>query len=585
MQEQLRQPIVTILGHVDHGKTTLLDKIRQTTVAEKEPGQITQSIGASQVPANVIYRLCGPLLEKFRFQITVPGLLFIDTPGHEAFTTLRKRGSAIADLAVLVVDVAEGLKPQTIESLEILKAEKTPFLIAVNKIDRVQGWQANENAAFLASYESQSATTQAAFEEAFYKVLEQVSRHGFACDRYDRVTDFRKTVAAVPTSGRTGEGIPDLLAILVGLAQTFLKEQLQFTELAQGSVLEVKETTGLGTTLDVILYDGILHKGDVLIVGGQKPQMAKIKALLMPEPMREMRTEKKFRQTNEARAACGVKISAPGLEGIVAGAPIRATSNKTEAEELLAEFERERKEVEIMRDEQGLILRADTIGGLEALETLFKNWPIREAMLGSPGREAFMHADANTDPFYRVLVAFNVPISDEVRQLAKDGKIGLIESNIIYHLVEDYQKWRTTTQDELLKSRLEGLTRPCKIRILPGYVFRASNPAIAGCEVTGVVKQGFVVFTPERGKIGTIMQVQKEGKNVEQAVTGERVAISIEGPTIGRQVDEGDVLYTDLTSEEYRKLRELSEFLSATEQSVLQEIFELKRKADPRFGL
>jgi translation initiation factor 5B len=585
MQEQLRQPIVTILGHVDHGKTTLLDKIRQTAVAEREPGQITQSIGASQIPASVISKICGPLLDRFKIKITVPGLLFIDTPGHEAFTTLRKRGSAIADLAVLVVDIAEGIKPQTLESLEILRAEKTPFVIAVNKIDRIQGWRSTENASFLSSYEQQSDLTKTSFEEAFYKILEQISRQGFACDRYDRIADFQKTIAAVPTSGRTGEGIPDLLAILAGLAQSFLKEQLKLTELVQGSVLEVKETPGLGTTLDAIIYDGILRKGDFIVVGGQKPQMAKIKALLMPEPMRELRIEKKFQMVDNAAAACGVKIAAPGLEGIVSGAPIKATPDKAQAEQLLKEFEHEREEVEIVREEQGLILKADTIGGLEALEVLFKSYPIREATLGSPAREAVMHADANQDPLYRVLIAFNVPIGDEARKLANDRKITIIESNIIYHLVEDYQKWCKQTQAELLKAKLEGLPRPAKIRLLPGYVFRASNPAIAGCEVTGVAKQGFELFKSERGNVGKILQVQKEGKTVEQVITGERAAISIDGPTIGRQVDEGDILYTDLTSDEYRRLKELSQFLSTSEQSVLQEIFELKRKTDPRYGL
>jgi len=585
MQEQLRQPIVTVLGHVDHGKTTLLDKIRQTAVVEREPGQITQSIGASQVPASVIHKLCGSLLDKFKFKIIVPGLLFIDTPGHEAFTTLRKRGSAIADLAVLVVDIVEGIKPQTLESLEILRAEKTPFVIAVNKIDRLQGWRPVENSSFLDSYEQQSELTKTSFEEAFYKILEQISSHGFACDRYDRIADFKKTIAAVPTSGKTGEGIPDLLAILAGLAQAFLREQLALTELVQGSVLEVKETPGLGMTLDVIIYDGILRKGDWIVAGGQNPQVAKIKALLMPEPLRELRIEKKFQMVDSAAAACGVKVAAPGLEGIVSGVQIRATPDKSKAEQLRKEFEQERAAIEVMREEQGLILKADTIGGLEALEVLFKEYPIREATLGSPTREAVMHADANTDPLYRVLIAFNTLISDEVRKLAKDRKIAIIESNVIYHLVEDYQKWCKQAEEEMLRTKLEGLPRPAKLRILPGYVFRASNPAIAGCEVTGIAKQGYLLFKAERGQVGKILQVQKEGKTVEQVITGERAAISIEGPTIGRQIDEGDILYTDLTSEQYRRLKELSQFLSTSEQSVMQEIFELKRKTDPRFGL
>jgi len=136
----LRQPIITVLGHVDHGKTTLLDKIRKTAIAAKEAGGITQAIGTTEIPTNVIKTLCGKLLERFKIKLIISGLLFIDTPGHEAFTTLRKRGGSIADLAILVIDINEGIMPQTIESLEILKVSRIPFIIALNKIDRIKGW-------------------------------------------------------------------------------------------------------------------------------------------------------------------------------------------------------------------------------------------------------------------------------------------------------------------------------------------------------------------------------------------------------------------------------------------------------------
>jgi translation initiation factor 5B len=586
MQEvKLRQPIVTILGHVDHGKTTLLDTIRQTAIAAREPGQITQSIGASAIPSSVLEKLCGPLLNRFKFKVTVPGLLFIDTPGHEAFTSLRKRGGALADLAVLVVDISEGLKPQTIESLEILRAEKTPFLVAVNKVDRIQGWRpAKGVSSFLENFQLQSDSAKQNVEEAFYKVIAQLSEHGFSADRFDRVADFRKTVAAVPAAGKSGEGIPELLAVLVGLAQAFLKEQLKLTEEAKGSVLEVKEAPGLGMTIDTIIYDGILKRGDWLVVGGTTPFATKIRALLEPAPMREMRAEKKFQQVQEVRAAAGVKIAAPELEKATSGAEVRTAADEKSAKAMLAELEKEIKEREIVTEREGIVLKADTIGSLEAMLILFKDYPIKEATLGSPARESLIHAEANSDPFNRIIMAFNVPVGDEILHLAKDRNVGILQSNIIYHLLEEYRKWKAKTEEDLRKKELEGVTRPAKIKLLPGFTFRASGPAVVGVEVAGLLRP-CQLFKPAKGPIGSLRQIQAEGKTIAEATQGMRVAVSIEGPTVGRQIQENDTLYSDISTEEYKKLKQFSDLISEAEKSLLPEIFAEKRKLDPRFGL
>ena len=320
-KESIRSPICVVVGHVDHGKTTVLDKIRGSAVVLKEPGAITQTISSTFIPKETIKKVCGPLLDKFKFNITVPGLLFIDTPGHEAFTTLRRRGGNIADLAILVIDINEGLMPQTIESIEILKNEKTPFLVAMNKIDKIQGWRSGEKS-FLKNYDEQNENTKNIFEEKFYSVISQLSQHGFGSDRFDRVTDFRTTLASIPISAKTGEGVPELLAVLIGLSQQFLKDKLVVTDTAKGNVLEVKETTGLGNTLDVILYDGMLNKNDYLVIGGRNPKITKIKALFLPEALSDIRTEKKFMSVDRCYSACGVKIAAPNLEDVRSGVPI-----------------------------------------------------------------------------------------------------------------------------------------------------------------------------------------------------------------------------------------------------------------------
>ena len=580
----LRQPIIVTLGHVDAGKTSLLDRIRQTAVASKEAGGITQSIGTSEIPSSVLKTICGPLLQKFKFELKVPGLLFIDTPGHEAFTTLRRRGGSIADLAILVVDIVEGLMPQTIESIDILKSTKTPFVVAMNKIDRVNGWKLLDDY-FLENYRLQSDDVQQEFEKKFYEVVQQFDRQGLAVERFDRISDFKKTIAAVPLSSKTGEGVAGLLTILVGLAQQFLTEQLVTKEESAGMILEVRDFTGLGKTIDAIIYNGTLAKNDYLVIGGKTPQIAKIRALLIPEPLRDMRTEKKFRSVDEVNAAAGVKISAPGLDEVIAGSPIRTAKTFEEAERLLEDLEKEKEEAEIHTESEGLILKADTIGSLEALINIFKNHPIKEASIGSIGKKDVIKAEANQNKTYKIVIGFNSQINAEAETLAKDKGIKIMTSDIIYRLIEDYDKWQEAEQESTKKKEIEGLPRPAKIKLLPGCVFRANNPAIVGCEVAGGLLKAGSSLMKDGKNVGEVKQVQSQGQNIEEAKNGEKIAVSIIGPTVGRQIEEGDLLFVDIGSEEYKKLKKNEQFLTGTEKQALQEIFEIKRKTDPRYGL
>ncbi|MDD4126950.1 MAG: translation initiation factor IF-2, partial [Methanomicrobium sp.] len=268
-KNSIRTPIVCVLGHVDHGKTSLLDKIRGSSVVNAEEGAITQHIGATIVPLEAIEEMSGT---KGKMNFDVPGLLFIDTPGHHAFTTLRSRGGALADMAILVVDINEGFQPQTIEALHILRNFKTPFVVAATKIDRIHGWRKTPNAPFMTCYNAQNERVQMILETKTYELVGKLSEEGFNCERYDRIKDFQKNIAIVPISGITGEGLPDLLMVMVGLAQRYMTENLKLTVEGPGvgTVLEVKEERGLGTTLDVILFDGTLNVGDEIVVGGNE---------------------------------------------------------------------------------------------------------------------------------------------------------------------------------------------------------------------------------------------------------------------------------------------------------------------------
>ncbi|RLJ01866.1 MAG: translation initiation factor IF-2 [Candidatus Aenigmatarchaeota archaeon] len=571
---RIRQPIISVLGHVDHGKTTLLDRIRESAVASKDAGGITQYIGASEVPVDVIKEICGKLAEGKRIEI--PGLLLIDTPGHEAFSTLRKRGGSIADLAVLVIDIRDGFKPQTDESLMFLKEFKTPFVVAATKIDTITGWRKHDGWCFLDSYREQSSDVKRELDGAIYQLMGELSERGFSSDRFDRVQDFTKNVAIVPVSGITGEGLPDLLMMLVGLSQKFLADRIEVKEeRGFGNVLEVKEVKGLGTTIDVILYDGVMRKNDYLVIGGEKPLVTQIRALLKPRELGEIRVEKSFVRVDEVCAAAGLKVAAPNLENVIPGSPFRSVRSRGEAEVAAKEMEEEVESVEIESEGEGVILKADTLGSLEALIRMIKdrNVPIRKAKIGDVTRRDVMEIKSISDPMKRAILAFNVNVSDEAKEISEGVKI--FQSPVIYRLIEEFEEWQEKAEEERRKDELSKVTRPGKIRFLPGYVFRQRKPAIIGCEIeAGVTRPGYNLV--KDGKIiGKIEQIQKEGTNIHLAEKGDRVAISIDGPTVGRQIEEGDILYNAISKKDLKKLRELEKYLTPSERELLDEIEEL----------
>lgn len=578
MPMPIRQPIISVLGHVDSGKTTLLDRIRGSAIAPGEAGGITQHIGASEVPIENVRNSCGILLEKMKVDVKIPGLLFIDTPGHEAFTTLRRRGGSIADLAILIVDINEGFQKQTDESLMFLKEFKTPFVVAATKIDRLLGWRSEENACFLAGFASQDARAQDELEEKLYRIVGQLGEKGFKSERYDRVEDFAKAICIVPVSSVTGEGVPDLLVLLTGLAQKYLEKRLEVSEgMGKGTILEVREYRGLGTTIDVILYDGIIKRGDTMVIGGSGILVTKVKALLKPEPLKEMRVERVFQPIESASAASGVKISAPDLTGVIAGSPVRFVRSERGEREAIKDVEKEIEEVEIETENQGVIIKADTLGSLEGLIKTLKGLkiPIRKAKVGSILRNEVMEASGMKKP---VIFAFNVPVLPDAEEAAKKLEVKLFRSNIIYRLIEDYQKWEADMKKSAETRLIESVIHPGRMVILRGYVFRQSKPAIFGVEVVaGMIKPGYKLM--KGGKIiGEVKELQAEGENVTKAKIGEKVAVSVDGVTIGRQINEGDTLETFLSQRDLEILNVMKAKLPEDERRLLEEFEKRQRE-------
>jgi len=580
----IRQPIVSVLGHVDHGKTSLLDYIRGSTVAARESGAITQHIGATEIPIDSIYKVCGDLLKEKKFSL--PGLLFIDTPGHHAFTTLRSRGGSLADIAILIVDITEGFKPQTYESINILKQYKTPFIIAANKIDTISGWQ-KTNGVAKSRIASQRVNVKNVFEEKTYEMIGNLSEHKLSSDLYFNISDFKKSVGIIPISAKTGEGIPELLMILVGLAQRFLEDQLK-TEAGpgKGTVLEVKEEVGLGKTIDTIIYSGTIRDDDDIIIGTMdEPIITTIRALLKPKPLDEIRDPReKFDSVKEIHAASGIKIASPNLENVIPGAPIRIVKNNKD--ELIKEIKNQTK-IDYELDERGILIKADTIGSLEALinESRSKGIDIRKAEIGNVSKRDIIEADATNDPLNKIIFAFNVKILPEAKEELSEVEITIFNEDVIYTIMENYDEWIVKKKAEIEQKRRKDYTHPGKIKFLPDCVFRVNHPAVIGVRVVaGRIKSGTKLLKEDGRAIGRIKGIQSDNKSVEEAMQGEEVAISIEGVTVGRQIKENDILYTDIPAEDAKKLRKM-DVLNADEKDALEKITEIKRKTDKFWGI
>jgi translation initiation factor 5B len=583
----LRQPIVVVLGHVDHGKTTLLDKIRGTSVASREPGAITQWIGASLVPKETLKEICGALLEKFKFQILIPGLLFIDTPGHETFSNLRRRGGSASDIAILVVDITKGFEPQTIESIEILKARKTPFMVAANKIDAIPGWKSYINLSFLESLEKQHEEVKIELENRIYSLIGELSKFNFKSDRFDRIKDFRTYVSIVPTSAKTGEGIPELLAVLVGLTQAFMKEILKVTSgPGKGAVIEVKEEVGLGVTLNAIIYDGVIKVGDKIVVGGKEGVIeTHVKALLLPKPLDEIRDPRdKFITVSQVNAAAGVKISAPNLESALAGSPLYVVPENEYKQKYVKLIEEEIGKLRINTDITGVVLKADTLGSLEALIDVLKrlNIPVRIADVGDVSKRDIVEAEVvkQKDKFLGVVLAFNIKVFSDAEEEAEKAEVPIFKSNIIYRLIEDYVEWVKKEKTAGKEAELSKLIKPGKIKILEGYIFRRSKPAIVGIEVLeGIIKPKYPVMNKDGKLIGEILRIQDKGKDVQEAKTGMQAAISIDKGVVGRNIEEGDILYVAVPEAHAQSfLTKFKDELTPEELNLLKEILELKSK-------
>ena len=585
----IRTPIVCVLGHVDHGKTSLLDRIRGSSVVSGEAGAITQHIGATLVPIDAVRGMSAGMQ---KVAVQVPGLLFIDTPGHHAFTTLRARGGALADMAIVVVDINEGFQPQTVEALSILRNCRTPFVVALTKVDRVHGWRSTENAPFLTSFGKQNERVTEFMETRHYEIVGKLSDLGFNSERFDRVSDFAREIAIVPISAHTGEGISDLLLVMIGLAQRYMGDALavEVQGPGEGTVLEVKEERGLGMTLDVILFDGTLTVGDqVMLATTDGVVQTKVKSLLKPRPMKEILTEDRFERVKSVVAASGVKLAAPDLDRVIAGSPLRVV--RGDRDEIEREILDEVSRIDVVLSDEGLVIKADTIGALEALskELEAREISVMRAAVGPVSRHDLVDAQTIKAPLYRAVLAFNAPLLPDAQAIVREGGPDLpkvVQAKVIYQLIDEFVEWRDAERQRMEHQRFERIILPAKLRVLPGCVFRQSNPAVVGVRVlAGTLRTDVNLVRTDGRKVGHLKTIQSSGEFVHEVETGAEVAIAIEGATVGRQLDVDDDLYVDLPERHVKVLeKEMLGHISTTAKEVLEEFTTMRRRAEPFWG-
>ncbi|KAI3338792.1 hypothetical protein F4824DRAFT_75960 [Ustulina deusta] len=578
-KENLRSPICCILGHVDTGKTKLLDKIRQTNVQEGEAGGITQQIGATYFPGEAIKQKTAVVNQDGKFELKVPGLLIIDTPGHESFSNLRSRGSSLCNIAILVVDIMHGLEPQTLESMKLLRDRKTPFIVALNKIDRLYGWKKVDNNGFQESLALQSRGVQNEFKNRLEQTKLAFSEQGFNAELFHENKSMARYVSLVPTSAHTGEGIPDMLKLIVQLTQERMVGSLMYLSEVQATVLEVKAIEGFGMTIDVILSNGILREGDRIVVCGVEGAITtNIRALLTPAVMKELRVKSQYVHNKEVKAAMGVKISAPGLEGAIAGSRLLVVGPDDDEEDLEEEVEADLNKLfsRVSTSGRGVSVQASTLGSLEALLDFLKDCkiPVANVGIGPVFKRDVMQCGTMLEksPDYAVMLCFDVKVDKEAQAYAEENGIKIFTADIIYHLFDSFTKHM---EDQLEKKKEESkllAVFPCVLNTVA--VFNKTNPIVVGVDVVdGNLRVGTPIAAvrqnPTGGKevvsMGRVSSIERDHKQIPICKKGQpSVAVKIEmgghQPTYGRQLEESDMLYSlisrasiDCLKEFYRK--------------------------------
>ncbi|KAF2472949.1 uncharacterized protein BDR25DRAFT_258492 [Lindgomyces ingoldianus] len=596
-KDNLRSPICCILGHVDTGKTKLLDKIRQTNVQEGEAGGITQQIGATYFPVEALQKKVAVVNKDNSFTFNVPGLLVIDTPGHESFTNLRSRGSSLCNIAILVIDIMHGLEPQTLESMRLLRERKTPFIVALNKIDRLFGWSRIDNNGFEDSLALQKKSVQTEFRDRWDFVHTQLQEQGFNSELFYQNKNMARYVSVVPTSAHTGEGIPDMLKLIVKLTQERMTNNLMYLSEVECTVLEVKVIEGLGTTIDVVLSNGVLHEGDrIVLCGNPEPIVTNIRALLTPAEMKELRVKSQYVHNKEVKAAMGIKIAADGLDTAIAGSRLLVVGKDDDEEDLMDEVMGDLAHLlsRVSKTGRGVSVQASTLGSLEALLEFLRvsKIPVATISIGPVYKKDVLRAGVMLEKAkeYAVMLCFDVKVDKDAKNYAEEIGVKIFEADIIYHLFDKFTAHMKALEEQRKEDSKMLAVFPCVLR--PVAVFNKKDPIVVGVDVVegnlrlltpiAAIKRNPVTGVKEILQLGRVTSIERDHKQINICKKGQpSVAVKIEGanqPLYGRHLEEDDTLYSAISRKSIDTLKEF--FRNDVSQDEWKLILQLKKDFD-----
>ncbi|XP_068165716.1 eukaryotic translation initiation factor 5B isoform X2 [Antennarius striatus] len=589
--DRLRAPVVCVLGHVDTGKTKILDKLRHTHVQDGEAGGITQQIGATNVPKEAIEEQTKMVKNFSKEDLKIPGMLIIDTPGHESFSNLRNRGSSLCDIAILVVDIMHGLEPQTLESINLLKEKKCPFIVALNKVDRLYDWKKSPETDIATTLKKQKKNTKDEFDERVKVAVVKFAEQGFNAALFFENEDPRTFVSMVPTSAHSGDGMGNLIALLVELTQTLLARRLAHCDELRAQVMEVKALPGMGTTIDVILINGCLREGETIIVPGvDGPIVTQIRGLLLPPPLKELRVKNQYEKHKEVSTAQGVKILGKDLEKTLAGLPLLVAHKDDEIPVLRDELIRELKHTlsSIKLEEKGVYVQASTLGSLEALLEFLRTSKVPYAgiNIGPVHKKDVMKASTmlEHDLQYAVILAFDVKVEKEGQEMADSLGVRIFSAEIIYHLFDAFTKYREDYKKAKQDEFKHVAVFPAKLRVLPQFIFNSRDPIVMGVSVeAGVLRQGTPLCVPSKGfvDIGIVTSIEINHKSVDSAKKGQEICVKIEpipgeSPKMyGRHFEATDIIVSKITRASIDALKNW--FRDEMQKSDWQLIMELKK--------
>ena len=570
----MRSPICAFLGHVDAGKTSIMDSVRDTFFAYKESGGLTQNIGLTEVPTERINELAGDLLKKFSVEVKVPSIIFIDSPGHEAFVTLRERGASIADIAILTVDVSAGIQQQTLESIEILKSYKTPFIIALTKIDRLKGYIPKKDVSFIDFIKAQNEEYVQNLDKKVYDLISDLSLQSLQAERYDRVKDFTKEFMIIPVSSVNNIGIKDLIIMIIGLSQKYIGLEEEKGNYA--SIVEEKSLKGVGKIYDAVVYSGTLKVGDSVLTRTYNGlQEDKIKGIMTLIPMEESRENfGKYESVREVSASKPVRLILQESNAMI-GTSIAAFSTPQEKEEIIREVSQSSSGYNDDKA-QGIVVCADSIGSIEAIKKIAESKGIKvgKTKIGSPSKEDISVAKLNGS----ILLCFNTQYDKKTESIASQNSVFIIQSKSIYSLFEEYASFSLEKATKDMDNKLKGFTLPGRIVFLKGNIFRRSDPCVFGIEVlAGEIRPGYNLIKSDGTKLGRIDKIQSDNVNFDRATAGQKMAISVDGAVYGRNLSDEDELFNDLSIEDIIKFDEVKDKLSADYSEALESTRKVKK--------